>query len=153
MPAQAATRSSRAKEGQSKNRFTAMLYAMVSSFFIAPPAHVPSSRREQLALRRASVQKAEFAADETAAFDVGIGKSLGLVFVIVGAIIAAVIVAQLAPSYITAVADTSTAITNTSFGDPTADALRSPMALVVSIGGLVGIVLLVVGVIAVNKGK
>lgn len=81
----------------------------------------------------------------------GILAGLGVAFLIIGAVITAIIVANLTPTYGGAIGNSSKAIATTDFGNPTANALRAPMSLIVSVVGLVGIVLASIAAIVIKK--
>lgn len=117
---------------------------------IRMPAH---ERRFAKSRERAKrfLKTDEMGKDEEA--NLNIGAALGVAFLIVGAIVGAIIAAKLAPSYITAVANASQTVANADFGDDTANSLTGPMALVISISGLFGVVGLVIASIVLSRRK
>lgn len=87
--------------------------------------------------------------------DTGANASLtagiALAFAIVGGIVALLIVANLAPTVITAGANVTTAIKTTDFGDDTVNSLRGVFGLLVGLGVLAGIVALALAAVYFKK--
>lgn len=71
---------------------------------------------------------------------INMGTITGILTTVVVGIVILLIVAALAPTFITAVADLVNAVENTSFNNTTADSLRSVFGLLIALGGLFAIV-------------
>ncbi len=72
--------------------------------------------------------------------NISIQAGLALAFAIVGGLVALLIVANLAPTVITAGANVTTAVKTTDFGDDTVNSLRGVFGLIIGLGVLAGIV-------------
>lgn len=71
---------------------------------------------------------------------INMGTITGILTTVVVGIVILLIVAALAPTFITAVADLVNAVENTTFNNTTADSLRSVFGLLIALGGLFAIV-------------
>lgn len=83
--------------------------------------------------------------------NVSLTAGIALAFAIVGGIVALLIVANLAPTVITAGANVTTAIKTTDFGDDTVNSLRGVFGLLVGLGVLAGIVALALAAVYFKK--
>lgn len=79
-----------------------------------------------------------FLTDRTAF--INMGSITGILTAVIVGIVVLLILAALAPTFITAVADLVNAVENTSFNNTTADSLRSVFGLLIALGGLFALV-------------
>lgn len=71
---------------------------------------------------------------------INMGTITGVLGAIIVGIVLLLVVAALAPTFITAVADLVSAIENNTFNNTTADGLRTVFGLIIAIGGLFALV-------------
>lgn len=119
--------------------------APATTVLASPPAKeagVPSRRQRHLRLRSFQMDRAG---------EIDTGKALGVAFVIVGAVVALLVAAQLLPTFIHAGANATSAITTTDFGDDTANSLRPVFGLLVALGVLISSVLLILAYVKLKN--
>jgi hypothetical protein len=123
---------------------------MVARKHDSAPVAVPNSQAAT-SRRLAAIQRKakEFNDDRRGEFE--IGNVLGIAFLIIGAVVTVLVVATLTPTYVSAVANATTAVSTADFGNALVNSLTSPMSLLIGIGGLFGIVLLILGAIALGR--
>lgn len=115
----------------------------------------PQSQRSRLHRKRTLARRGQYErADVTTLDDAGqfnVGGILTLAFVIVGAFVTVTIVASLAPSFITSVADLNNELSTADLNDTTATTVIQLMPVLIGIGAAVGLTLLALAAVQLRR--
>ena len=96
----------------------------------------------------------QFREEDDAVFALSaLSKPLAIAVTIILAVVVVIVIATLVPDYASSVGNATEAVTTADWGNAVVNNIASPFGMLMSLAGLFGIVGLVIGAIALNKGK
>lgn len=120
-----------------------------------PTTAVPASEREEKPARPQASRRNHLREDEEASAGLmaGVAGAFGLIIIIIGAVIGMRVIASMAPGYIESVANVTSTVQNSDFGNDDVNDMRAPIAILMAFAGLFAIVGLVLAVMVIKRGR